>query len=164
MKRLLSALNLLPEIISCTALSITIMAVILNVFMRYVFNNSLAEAEEIATASFCWVVFLGAAACYKRGLHVGIDILVSKSDSRFSRFLILLTGFILIVINFYLIYLTGYFSISAWVKPLSVLRIPYTFVDISATVGFIYMAFYALKLFVENLKQFIIRKAVAEES
>jgi len=44
-----------------------------NVILRYVFNSPTQWAEEFSRYAYIWVVFLGAAACSKRKLHIVID-------------------------------------------------------------------------------------------
>lgn len=46
-----------------------------NVILRYAFNSPIQWAEEFSRYAFIWVVFLGAAACSKRKLHIAIDSL-----------------------------------------------------------------------------------------
>ena len=131
--------------ISGAALSIVICVVILNVLARYIFSVSFNWAEEVATIGYCWVVFVGASACYKRHLHIGIDIVTSNLPPRISNALAVFTSLLLILTNMYLTYLSVVLSLSAWVKPTAVLRIPYTCVDMSATLGFALMTFYSIR-------------------
>ncbi|WHH56935.1 TRAP transporter small permease subunit [Petroclostridium sp. X23] len=105
------------EIISGTALVIVLAIVIFNVFMRYIFSISFNWAEEIATMGFVWTVFLGTSACYKRGMHIGIDIIIHFILNSLERLMELGTGILLIVANAYLTYLSWVFSIAAWVSP-----------------------------------------------
>lgn len=132
------------EIVSGAALVVTISIIIFNVFMRYSFNKSFNWAEETATIAFAWVVFIGASACYKRNMHIGIDVIVNlvppglrkKLDMIMMLFQALLIGV--------LTYLSIIFSISAWDKPTAVLLISYTWVDISASIGFGLMFFHSI--------------------
>ena len=132
------------EIISGAALVITVLVIIFNVTMRYLFNSSFNWAEEIATIAFAWVVFIGAAACYKRNMHIGIDVIVNILPENTRRAIELLVAIILPFLLGYLTYLSLVFSISAWEKPTAVLLIPYTWVDISATIGFALMFYYSV--------------------
>jgi TRAP-type transport system small permease protein len=145
MKQRLFILHNFEEIIAGAALVVTICTIIFNVIMRYLFNSSFNWAEEIATICFAWVVFIGAAACYKRGMHVGIDVLVVILPDRLRIMTESLVKAALPVLLGYLSYLSLIFSISAWEKPTAVLLIPYTWVDISAFIGFFLMFLYSLK-------------------
>lgn len=136
----------LEELLSGAALALLIGVILVNVLIRLFFNYSLTWVEEVAALGFTWVVFVGAAACYKRKMHLGIDVLTRVLPESWSRFFSLLTGLLLLVTNAYLAYLSTVFSCSAWIKPTAVLRIPYTFVDLSAAIGFalmtVHSAFY----------------------
>jgi TRAP-type C4-dicarboxylate transport system permease small subunit len=51
-------------------------AVFTEVIGRYVFNFSIAGAEESATFALIWMVLFGAGVAMRRNQHVGIDILI----------------------------------------------------------------------------------------
>lgn len=63
-----------------------LMAVIVavQVFFRYVLNQSLFWSEELARYLLVWLTFFGASVAYYRKVHPGIDILYSKM-SPFTR-------------------------------------------------------------------------------
>lgn len=54
------------------------MLVAAQVFYRYVLNNSLFWSEEMARYMLVWISFLGATTAYYRGLHPGVDFIVSR--------------------------------------------------------------------------------------
>lgn len=56
------------------------------VFFRYVLNNSLFWSEELARYMLVWISFLGATTAYYRGLHPGVDIVVSRLSPKLQRF------------------------------------------------------------------------------
>lgn len=63
------------------------MAVIvaLQVFFRYVLNQSLFWSEELARYLLVWLTFLGASAAYRRKVHPGVDILSSRMPARLQK-------------------------------------------------------------------------------
>ena len=70
------------EEILCSVFLITMIAlVIVNVFLRYLFNYSIFWAEEVATICFVWLVFVGASATYKHKMDMGIDVLITKTPA-----------------------------------------------------------------------------------
>ena len=142
----------IEEIISGAALTVTISIVAINVIFRYFFSMSFNWAEEIATIAFSWVVFVGAAACYKRKMHIGIDVLVNIMPPGIRKTLETGIGVFLIALNCYLLYLSVIFAASAWDKPTAVLLLPYTFVDGSACVGFAFMIYHAARQMAETMK------------
>ncbi len=59
--------------------------VAVQVFFRYVLNQSLFWSEELARYLLVWLSFLGASAAYRRGAHPGIDILTAKLPAQIHR-------------------------------------------------------------------------------
>jgi len=136
------------EVVAGIALSLTNIIIIINVLVRYVTGFSFNWAEEIAIISFIWCVFIGGSACYKRGMHIGIDVIVRFLPGPLEKAAVLFTDVLLIIASAYITYLSLIFSISAWVKPTHVIQIPYTFVDISATIGFGLMTVHSIIHFI----------------
>ncbi len=145
MRRKFLVMKNFEEIISGTALAVTVTIVTVNVVFRYFFSLSFNWAEEIATIAFSWVVFVGAAACYKRKMHIGIDVVVNLMPKQLRAKLEKGIGVFLVLLNCYLFYLSVVFAASAWDKPTAVLLLPYTFVDGSACVGFAFMIHHSIR-------------------
>jgi tripartite ATP-independent transporter DctM subunit len=57
---------------------------LLGVFFRYVLNNSLAWADEIALVIFNWAILLAIASGYLHDKHVNMDLLVRKLSPRWA--------------------------------------------------------------------------------
>ncbi|MDK4479560.1 TRAP transporter small permease subunit, partial [Fusobacterium necrophorum] len=89
----------LEEIIAGIFLLITVFSVIINVFFRSIGLGTISTSEEIATLSFVWSVYLGAVACYKRKMHIGVDMLVQMLPEKQQYFFSLLIDIFLIIIN-----------------------------------------------------------------
>jgi TRAP-type C4-dicarboxylate transport system permease small subunit len=60
-------------------------AVAVQVFFRYVLNQSLFWSEELARYLLVWLSFLGASVAYRRKAHPGIDILYAKLPASIRR-------------------------------------------------------------------------------
>ncbi|NCB52718.1 MAG: TRAP transporter small permease [Clostridia bacterium] len=73
----------------------SVICVILQVFFRYVLNDSLTWTNEVSRYSFLWVVFVGTAVALKEGDHIVIDIVLTSSKPK-MRNIILLIDYILI--------------------------------------------------------------------
>ncbi len=52
--------------------------VAVQVFCRYVLNNSLFWAEELSRYLLVWLTFLGASVAYRRNVHPGIDVIYNR--------------------------------------------------------------------------------------
>ena len=54
------------------------LVVAVQVFFRYVLNQSLFWSEELARFLLVWLSFLGASVAYRRKAHPGVDVLSSR--------------------------------------------------------------------------------------
>ena len=59
--------------------------VAVQVFCRYVLNQSLFWSEELARYLLVWLSFLGASVAYRRQAHPGIDVLYAKLPAAWQR-------------------------------------------------------------------------------
>ena len=82
-------LNNIEEIIASGFIIVTTVLVVINVFMRYFLKTGLYWSEEVATASFVWAVFIGAVAGYKKGKHIGVDILVNLLPASIQKVVVI---------------------------------------------------------------------------
>ncbi|WP_367566270.1 TRAP transporter small permease [Lacrimispora sp.] len=139
-------------ILAGTAMGIAVIATFLNVICRYFFNHPIYQAEEIATSMFVWLVFIGASACFKEDMHVGIDCLVSLLPDRIRRWVGIFTDIVLILINIAMAYMAITITISARMKLTSALRVSYSFIDAAAAIGFICMAIHSVEFLIRDCK------------
>jgi len=83
---------------ACTFASVTTtvgfaLVMLLGVFFRYVLNDSLAWADEVALVIFNWAILLAIASGYLHDKHVNLDLLVQKLPSDWaSRATVLAEG------------------------------------------------------------------------
>ncbi|MTI18177.1 TRAP transporter small permease [Rhodobacteraceae bacterium RKSG542] len=57
---------------------------------RFFFNISLSWSEEFQRYGHIWLVFLAIPIGYRRGAHIGVDILMNMLPDRYGRWLVLL--------------------------------------------------------------------------
>ena len=60
------------------ALMIMVALVFGNVVLRYGFNSSITQSEEISRWLFVWITFMGAVVALREHAHLGTDALVSR--------------------------------------------------------------------------------------
>ena len=78
LERVCLALRGLASVIVVLLFAVMLVAVLVQVAGRYLFNFPIAPAAEIATFSQIWLVLLGAGVAVARGQHVAIDVLPSQ--------------------------------------------------------------------------------------
>lgn len=140
------------EIVSGIAFVAMLGIVTVNVFVRYFFDQSFSFTEEIAFIGFTYTVFFGTCILYKTHSLIAVDIIVDKLPFRFKKVTAILSFALLTVVNVYFVYLSWILSIGAWVRPTASLRIPYTFIDMAATISFALMAGYSVKFLVDAIQ------------
>lgn len=148
-KRLITNFDL---ILSSLFLSITVLVVIVNVALRYLFHGGLFWAEEIATTSFIWSVFIGSAAAYRYKMHIGIDFASKFGPQAWRNCVAVLVDLSMLIINGYIVYLSILFINANSLKRTPVLDIPAIYVNLGLSVGFGLMTLYGLKFLYNDLR------------
>lgn len=143
----------LEEIVSSFFIIITVVLVILNVILRYGFNKGIYWTEEVTTISFVWSVFIGASACYRKNLHIGIDMIKNMFSKKIQNVINQIVNILLLIINGYITYLSIIFIRGASAKKTPVLGIPSIYMNASLLVGFGLMTIHTLFFIIKGTKQ-----------
>ena len=128
------------EAIAGVALVVVILVTCWGVITRYVTEQPATWTGEVAGIAFAWLVFIGAAACFKYGMHVAIDMLVMALPTALRRVLMAVVDVLVLGFLATLFVLAVQFSIDAWSDPTSVLRLPRSVTYVSVVVGSACMA------------------------
>jgi TRAP-type C4-dicarboxylate transport system permease small subunit len=150
------------EIVSAAFLSVTVSVVILNVILRYGFRSGLFWVEEVATTAFIWSIFVGAAAVYKRKMHIGIDLVTRLFPESGRRLIVVVIDVMMITINSYVCYLSVLIIQSNRLKTTPVLNIPALYVNMAITVGFGLVTLHALYFLYSDMKLILTAGTSAE--
>lgn len=138
-QRLRGFLGHFEEVVAGIALVIVVLATCWGVVSRYVTEQPAAWAGEVAAIAFAWMVFVGAAAGFKYGMHVAIDMVVAFLPGAARRLLMALADLLVLAFLVAVLVLAVQFSIDAWSDPTSVLRLPGTVIYASVVVGSVCM-------------------------
>ncbi|HBH28128.1 MAG TPA: TRAP transporter small permease [Desulfofustis sp.] len=149
-KTLISNLDL---ILAGFFLCITVLVVIVNVALRYLFHGGIYWAEEVATTAFIWSVFVGAAAAYRYKMHIGIDFITKIGPHPWRALIAVIIDALMLAINGYIVYLSIFFIQSNKLKRTPVLDIPAFYVNLALTVGFTLMTLYALMFLYRDIRK-----------
>jgi len=93
------------ELVLVTILSTMVVLVFGNVVARYVFNSAITWAEEVSRFLFVWLTFVGASFGFMKGLHLGMDLVVSKLAPRTQAAIRVLNH--VIILLFLLVWVVG---------------------------------------------------------
>jgi C4-dicarboxylate transporter DctQ subunit len=128
-------LDRLEELIGGGAFVGMTVIVFVNVVSRYVFNDPIPGADELATLCFTWAVFVGAAAGVRQRLHIGIEFIVAWLPPR-ARAAVGLLVAVLMAFFAGLIGLYGWkLMLSGHFKLTPVLQLSYLWVYLAIPVG-----------------------------
>jgi TRAP-type C4-dicarboxylate transport system permease small subunit len=125
--------------------------VFVNVVFRYVFNDPIPGADEVATLCFTWAVFVGAAAGIRQRLHIGIEFIAALFPPRGRAAL----GLLVVVLMAVFAGLVGIYGaqlmLSGHFKRTPVLQWSYVWVYLAIPVGAALMLLRLLPIAAEYL-------------
>lgn len=142
------------EVVFLVILSaIMVVVIFLQVFMRYVMQNSLSWSEELARFCFIWLVYLGISYGVKRQRHISVDVVLHIFKEK-GKIILSIVANILFLAFAIVIVIYGY-DISAqllsWGQQSPALHIPMGLVYLAAPVG---MALTSIRLIQNLVSQF----------
>lgn len=140
------------ELFAAGFLIVTTVLVIINVFLRYVMNSGLIWTEEVATGCFVWSVFLGAAACYKRKAHIGVDIIVNALSDKPRWIMNVLVDLILVAINAMIVGLSVQYLSVSYTKVTPVLGVSSAWISSTILFSFTLMTIYSVIFLVQEVR------------
>jgi TRAP-type C4-dicarboxylate transport system permease small subunit len=92
------------EILSAGLLAVMAVLAFLNVLTRYFIQYSFAFTEEIEVALLVWLTMLGAAAGFRRGMHLGFTFLAERFSASARKIFIVLSALLGIIVFVLLIW------------------------------------------------------------
>lgn len=131
-----SLVDQFEEIVAGAALVVVVLSVCWGVVTRYITEQPATWAGEVAAMAFAWMVFVGASAALKRGMHVYIDMLLLALPPGPRRAMTLAADAIVLAFLAIGLALATEFAIDSWDNPTSVLRMPLTTIYAAVMVGF----------------------------
>ncbi len=143
----------LEEIIASGFIIVTTVLVIINVFLRYFMDTGLYWSEEVATGCFVWAVFIGAVAGYKRGKHIGVDILVNLLNPKIQKVVVIMVDIILVLLNGYMTYLAVIFISLSYIKRTPVLGVSSAYISSALLVSFALVTVYSVIFLIRDIKR-----------
>lgn len=133
------------EIVAGIFMILTVIVVILNISMRYFFNSPIQSAEEIATICFIWSVFIGGGGCFRKKMHMGIDIFTQLLPIKYKNGILFIMNFLVCLIAMTFLYLSFKFSWVSRMKPTAVLGISSIYVNFSLVISFGLVVIYSFR-------------------
>lgn len=149
-KKIIFFINNIEEILASIAITTVVLSAFYGVISRYILNNPVAWSNEVATISFTWTVFLGAAAAWKHNKHIHIDLAYNIMPAFLKKISDIAKNIILSIFFIFVLYLAIKFTITAYNKPTAILRIPFSYVDASIVLCFTSIIIRSIQKFYTN--------------
>ncbi len=128
-------INRVVELVVIIQFAVLVIVVTAAVFARYVLNDSIVWAEELARYLFVWVSFLGGGLGVGTNIHVGVDSLVELMPRR-PKLLVQITMELMIVaFTAVLIWVGAQFAAFGMKADALLLPIPMGYVYLAVPVG-----------------------------
>lgn len=103
MKRLFEQFE---EILGAGLLAVMAVLAFLNVLTRYLIQYSFAFTEEIEVALLVWLTMLGAAAGFRRSMHLGFNFLAGRFPASARKIFLVLSAMLSILMFLLLLWLS----------------------------------------------------------
>jgi TRAP-type C4-dicarboxylate transport system permease small subunit len=133
------------QVVMSVALVVLLGAISWGVLSRYVVATPATWVEEVASISFAWLIFVGAAEVHRRWQHVSVDLLTSLLPSSVQRPLGIAVEVLVIAFCAYAAFLGAAQAYVSHSSTTSILRIPLSVSYVGLTLGFFLMAFRGLQ-------------------
>ena len=143
------------EIISGAALILCILVTVVNALTRYTIRWTWAPTTDVCTLCFGYIVFCGSAAAYKRKMHYGIDIFVTRLPKAGQNIACILAHLFTIFGLVLATWLSVELVQKVGGKILPNTKISYIWFDLSAVLGFGYMAYYEIRQTIDDIKRIV---------
>lgn len=139
LEKILKICRLIAKAGIVITLSYMIIAILLQIFGRYLSNDmDISWTEESARFAQLWMVFFGAGIAMQRNLHVGVDVLTGVLKGTSKKILVVLCGMFAVV--FLIVAIYGSFDLLAvgGLQISAALNIPMSYVYIIIPFGLFY--------------------------
>ncbi|NLY26503.1 MAG: TRAP transporter small permease [Alcaligenaceae bacterium] len=126
------------EMLLVFLLSLMSLLIGVQVFMRYVMNDSLTWSEELARYCFIWATYIGVACGVKRKGHIAVEALVQRF-SPFYRHIAAIVAHLLFILFAVLVLKEGYaltLKIFKFGQQSSAMGVPMGYIYMAPVVGF----------------------------
>lgn len=130
MGKIIAAINSFVRLIIIAILSVTIVAVFLQVLFRFFLDQPLAWTEELARYLLVWITFLGSAYAMSVKAHIGTEY-IQKFLSPLMKNVVLILAALLSIFFFVVMVYQGYL--------LSVRSMTQTSPSLLVPMGYVYM-------------------------
>ena len=144
----------LEKLICVVCLALMSILIVLQVFFRYVLNNSLSWSEELARYLFIWMIYIGISFGVKMDKHICVDAVYSFMPKGVKKWYAIVAYILFLVFAIAVVYfgilVVGMQISSGQVSP--AMGIPMQYIYAAPVVGMVLTAFRLIQKIIEALK------------
>ena len=155
MNRLRHLVDRALEVLLATLMAAMVMAVLWQVFTRFVLRDPSSMTEELVRFGLIWLGLLGAAYGFGKRYHLAIDLLHRRSSKRSKRGLDLVTHLSVIVFAFWVLIIGGFRLVDltlAMGQTSAALEIERGYIYLALPISGLAMIFYSVVSMLEALR------------
>ena len=130
-----SRINRVVELVVIVQFAVLVIVVTAAVFARYVLNDSIVWAEELARYLFVWLSFLGGGLGVGTNVHVGVDSVVELMPRRPKLLVQIAMELMIVAFTLVLIWVGAQFAAFGMKADALLLPIPMGYVYLAVPVG-----------------------------
>lgn len=143
---ILSRVDAVARQILLACMTVMIVVVASQVFMRYALNSSIDWADEVSRMAFVWSIFIAIPLGIREGIHVGIDLLTSRMPPNLAvqvNRVMLALSFVLMCVVVYQSVVVAY---QTWSERLGAINISSSYFFVAVIIGSAHSALHLLHL------------------
>ena len=144
----------LEKLICVVCLALMSILIVLQVFFRYVLNNSLSWSEELARYLFIWMIYIGISYGVNMDKHICVDAVYSFMPKGVKKWYAIVAYILFLVFAIAVVYfgilVVGMQISSGQVSP--AMGIPMQYIYAAPVVGMVLTAFRLIQKVIEALK------------
>ena len=130
-----------------------VLAVFYQVLGRYIFNYKLGAAAETATFAQIWMILLASGIAMRKNMHVGVDILLRKLNSKTQKLVITISTIVIMIFLLMVLKGTVQLIIVGAQSTSPAISIPMWIPYLSVPIGILYIMLELVILTITKLKE-----------
>lgn len=138
-------LHSLIDGVGCVAFAALLLMTLFNIASDWIYGRRYGQVEEIVSALFVWVVYVGAGLIYKRREHMSIDLFYNLLPKRAQAVMTVVIDALSLLISGVIAYYALLLTIKSTNKFTSVTKIPYVYIDLAVVIGFATLIYYIVR-------------------
>lgn len=149
----LSRADSVARLILLGCMTVMIVVVAGQVFMRYVLNSSFDWSDEVSRLAFVWSIFIAIPLGIREGAHVGIDLLTTRLPANIARTVTRVMLSLALILMCVVVYQSVIVAYQTWSERLGAINISSSYFFVAVAIGSAHAAMHLLHLVLHPLEE-----------